>query len=76
MNAKWRDKLASDKQLGVVKNFMQWGKIEDDLDVNGLTGGDASSIMDEVNWKEALIKLFGAKDKKKLIGYNLESDDV
>ena len=75
-DAKWRKRPMSDKQRALLEKFMNWGKIKDDLDLDNMTGGEASIIMDQVNWHDVVNRLFGAKDEKKLIGYSSLWDDV
>jgi len=74
--AQWKSRPASAKQKGLIKNVVTWGKLESDLDVESLTGGDASALMDQVDWKPIINNLFGAKKREDLIGYMKEFDDV
>lgn len=75
-DAKWRLKEISIKQKELIKKYISWGKISDDLDLNTMTGGDASAILDQINWGDLIIKLFGTDDRKKLKGYFSMLDDV
>ncbi len=75
-NAKWRERPASDKQKDVVATMMKSGKLNADIDMATLTGGDASTVMDQVKWKNVISNLFGADTKSKLIGYLKDIDDV
>jgi superfamily II DNA or RNA helicase len=75
-DAKWRQRPMSDKQRKVLENFMTWGKIPDDLDLDDMTGGDASVIMDQVNWHGIINNLFGGKSHEDLIGYDALWEDV
>lgn len=75
-SAKWRSKEISLKQKELIKKYISWGKIADDLDLNTMTGGDASAILDQINWGDLIIKLFGTNDRKKLKGYFSMLDDV
>lgn len=74
--AKWRSKEISLKQKELIKKYMSWGKIADDLDLDTMTGGDASAILDQINWGDIIVKLFGTDDRKKLKGYFNMLDDV
>lgn len=75
-DAKWKQRPMSDKQRKVIENFIAWGKINDDLDLDSMTGGDASAVMDQVQWHDAINKLFGSKTQEDLIGYDSLWDDV
>jgi len=74
--APWRKRPASDKQKAVLKRIIDEKRIGDDIDLDTITGGDASVIMEQVNWHEPINNLFGAKTPEELIGYNAELDDV
>lgn len=69
-DAKWRNRPASVKQIELIKKYMMWGRADQSLDLAGLTGGDASAIMDQVNHANTIIKLFGAKKESDLVGYS------
>jgi superfamily II DNA or RNA helicase len=75
-DAKWRERLITDKQKKALQNYISWGKIKDDIDLDSMTGGDASAIMDQINWHEPINRLFGAKSQEELIGYDALWDDV
>lgn len=75
-DAPWRKKPASDKQINLISNFISWGKLNSGIDLKTMTGGDASALMDQVDWKPIINSLFGAKEKKELIGYLKEFDDI
>lgn len=74
--AKWRQYPISDKQRSLIKNFIAWGKIKDNIDISTLRRGDASLIMDQVNWTNVINDLFGADKRVNLIGYINKEDDV
>jgi hypothetical protein len=74
--AQWKSRPASVKQKGLIKSMVTWGKLDSDLDVDSLTGGDASALMDQVDWKPIINNLLGAKKREDLIGYMKEFDDV
>lgn len=74
--AQWKKKPASAKQKQLIKNFITWGKLDNDIDFDTLTGGDASAIMDQIDWKPIINSLFGARSKESLIGYMSDLDDV
>lgn len=75
-DAKWRKSEISPKQKDIIKKYVDSGMIGDDIDLNSLTKGDASVIMDQVTWHQPINELFGAKTSEELIGYNSECDDV
>lgn len=75
-DAAWRKRPASTKQKNLIQNMVTWGKIGSDIDIESLSGGDASALMDQVDWKPIINNLFGAKSKEDLIGYKSEFDDV
>lgn len=76
VDAKWREKQASDKQKDWVKKLIVQKKTADDIDFSSFSAGDASSIIDQVSWHGAINNLFGTIDQKELIGYSTLSDDV
>jgi hypothetical protein len=67
-DAKWRSRFASDKQKSYIQSQINRGALESDLDIKALTGGEASSIMDQIIWKNVLNKLLGASKQEDLIG--------
>lgn len=69
-DAPWRARGASDKQKSMIKNYILWRKLDSDIDIDSLTGGDASSLMDQVTWKPIINSLFGGSSYDKLIGYH------
>ncbi len=75
-DAVWRKRIASDKQKSLIKNMITWGKIGGNVDIDTLSGGDASNLMDQVDWKPTINKLFGAKTRNELVGYMRDFDDV
>lgn len=75
-SAKWKARDASDKQKWFVKNLIKAGKLENNIDVDSLSGGDASALMDQADWKPIINNLFGANKIQELIGYLKESDDI
>lgn len=75
-NAKWRNRSATKSQIGLIKNAMDWGKLSSDVDLKTLSSGDASTLIDQIKWKDRLDLFFGSKDRKQLIGYADSEDDV
>lgn len=75
-DAKWKKTLASEKQIGYVSGLIENKKIGFDLDVNNLTKGEASSIIEQVRWQKLINKKFGTDFKNKLLGYDNSSEDV
>lgn len=72
--AKWKVTEATSKQIQFVKNMISSKKIGYDLDINGLSKGEASNIIDQSRWQVIVNNKFGANNKEELIGYEL--DDV
>jgi ATP-dependent helicase IRC3 len=75
-DAKWRDRSISDKQKSLINKFIQTNKVKDDVDINNMTAGDASNIIDQISWRPAINLLFCTDEQHKLIGYNSLMDDV
>jgi len=75
-NARWRTKPASHKQKGLLQKFVRQNKIEDDIDLDSLTMGEASALMDQVNWHGVIQRIFATKHRKNLIGYDAMVEDV
>lgn len=51
--AKWRQNQASEKQKALIK-----AKIPDYPDIDTLTSGDASSIIDQIFWRKTILNIF------------------
>jgi hypothetical protein len=75
-NAHWRSRPATKKQVEMIEGAMNWGKLREDIELEGLTGGDASSLIDQIMWKDRVNQLFGSRKRQDLIGYNDQEDDV
>lgn len=75
-NAKWRERPASENQKKLLRDAVLWGKLDEDLDFNSMSMGEMSVIIDQLVWRDTINKLFGAKNKKDLIGYSYDLDDV
>lgn len=75
-NSKWRSRPATDKQKEYIQRSISWGKISTDIDISTLTGGDASSLIDQMNWKDIINRIFGTQNRSSLIGYNILEDDI
>lgn len=73
-NAKWKLGPASDKQKSYVEGMSD--RIGFDLDLDTLTKGDASAIIEQAKWQEVIRRKFGTDYKDKLLGYNIEQQDV
>ncbi len=67
-DARWRTRDISDKQKAVIQSYINRGTVES-LDIDSMTMGDASGIMDQVAWAKTINQLFGAKNRQSLIGY-------
>lgn len=75
-SAKWRKKIASEKQAKFVHSLIKQGKLEDDIDLNNLTSGEASVLIDQCHWHGIINSFLGASETKDLIGYNNMFMDV
>lgn len=75
-DAQWKKAFASDSQKKLILNMIKDGKIGSDLDLNDLTKGEANELIDQVMWRDSINKFFSTLDKKNLVGYAIDSDDV
>jgi superfamily II DNA or RNA helicase len=75
-DAKWKKILASESQKKFIENLMFAGKIKFDLDIDNITKGEASAIIEQTKWQKIIIEKFGAKSKDKLLGYDSSVEDV
>lgn len=75
-NAKWKKEPASTKQVEFVKKLVASGKLGFDLDLNNLSKGECSSIIEQNKWQELIIKKFGTNYRNKLLGYDKTTEDV
>lgn len=73
-NAKWKAGPASPKQRDFVQKMMS--RIGFDIDLDSLTKGDASAIIDQAKWQEIIQRKFGTDYKEKLLGYDPDLHDV
>lgn len=69
-NAKWKLSPASEKQKIYVTGMSD--RIGFDLDIDTLTKGDASAIIEQVKWQDIIRRKFGTDYKDKLLGYDLK----
>lgn len=75
-DAKWKDGLISEAQKKLLQTMIDNGKIRFDIDLNALTKGDASAVIEQVKWQNIIRQKFGVSSKEKLLGYNQEQEDV
>ncbi|HLG28136.1 MAG TPA: helicase-related protein, partial [Paenisporosarcina sp.] len=73
-NAKWKMGPASDKQKKYVSGVMD--RIGFDLDLDDLTKGEASAVIEQVKWQEIIYAKFGTDHKNKLMGYDTTTNDL
>lgn len=73
-SAKWKFGPASDKQKSYVEGMSD--RIGFDIDIDTLSKGDASAIIEQAKWQEIIHRKFGTSYKEKLLGYNTETHDV
>lgn len=73
--AKWKREPATPKQMDLIQKFLASGKIGFDLDLETLSKGDVSAILDQSKWQDLIIKKFGTDSKGSLLGYDVSADD-
>ena len=74
--AKWKQTPASPKQIDLVKNLIRSNRIGFDLDVDHITKGEASAVIDQSRWQDIINKKFGTFSKSELLGYDVKLTDV
>lgn len=74
-DAKWKKEPASAKQMDLINKLSRDGKIGYDLDLETLTKGDVSAILDQIKWQDIIVKKFGTDTKGSLLGYDISADD-
>ena len=75
-DAYWKKAAASPKQKDLLTNWISGGKIGFDLDINTVSKGDASAIIDQLKWQKLINNKFGTDSKQKLLGYDKSVEDV
>jgi len=75
-NASWKKMLASSSQKQLIENWILSGKIRFDLDLNNITKGECSAIIEQMKWQRLIHEKFGTNKKENLIGYDGNSNDV
>ncbi len=75
-DAKWKKALASVGQVNLIENMVLQGKVRFDIDLDTMTKGDASAIIEQVKWQKIIHQKFGASSKDKLLGYDASVEDV
>lgn len=75
-DAKWKKHPATPKQIDFVKSLIKGGKIGFDLDIDALTKGEVSSIIEQARWQQIINKKFGADYRNQLLGYDASLEDV
>lgn len=73
-NAKWKFGPASDKQKSYVEKMAD--RVGFDIDLDTLSKGDASAIIEQVKWQDIIHRKFGTDYKEKLLGYDAQLEDV
>lgn len=73
-NAKWKFGPASDKQKLYVEGMSD--RIGFDIDIDSLTKGDASAIIEQAKWQEIIHRKFGTNYKDKLLGYDNDIENI
>ena len=75
-NAGWKKMQASSSQKQLIENWILSGRIRFDLDLNNVTKGECSAIIEQMKWQKLIHEKFGTTKKENLIGYNKDSEDV
>ena len=75
-NARWKKAPISASQKSLIGNFISGGRIRFDLDLDTMTKGDASAIIEQIKWQKIINEKFGATSKDKLLGYDSSVEDV
>ena len=74
--AKWKQTPASPKQIEFVKNMIKQNRIGFDLDIQSITKGDASAVIDQSKWQNIINQKFGTSNKSELLGYDAKLADA
>lgn len=74
--AKWKNAIASDKQKQFVEKMLSDKRISFSIDIDNLTKGEASSVIEQMKWENVIRKKFGTNSKEKLLGYDNTTEDV
>jgi len=75
-DAKWKKNLMSESQRRLIQSMVDNGKVRFDIDLDTMTKGDASAVIEQVKWQKIIQQKFGAKSKDKLLGYDVTVEDV
>lgn len=74
--AKWKGGPASDKQKQFVEKMVTQSRISFNIDLDSLTKGEASSVIEQTKWEPMIRAKFGSNYKEELLGYDKSSEDV
>lgn len=75
-DAAWKKTPASVGQINLIENMIAQGKVRFDIDLDTMTKGDASAIIEQVKWQKVIHQKFGSTSKDKLLGYDASVEDV
>jgi superfamily II DNA or RNA helicase len=75
-NARWKKQPASEKQIDFVKKLIAQDRVGFDLDLDLLSKGEVSSIIEQSKWQDLINQKFGTNYKNKLLGYDVLTEDV
>lgn len=75
-DAKWKKSPISEGQRNLIQNMVDSGKVRFDIDIDSMSKGDASAIIEQVKWQKIIHEKFGATSKNKLLGYDSSIEDV
>lgn len=66
--AKWRTEQATDRQIYFVQNLVKQKKIGIDIDMNDLSKGEVSSLIEQFKWHDAIYHYLMDDNIERLIG--------
>lgn len=75
-DASWKKTAASVGQINLIETMIAQGKVRFDIDLDTMTKGDASAIIEQVKWQKVIHQKFGSTSKDKLLGYDASVEDV
>lgn len=75
-DAKWKKGPISEKQKSFIESCIRQGKIGFDLDLDSVSKGDASAIIEQLKWQNLINNKFGGSTKEELLGYDSSVEDV
>ena len=74
--AKWKLDAASSKQKEFVSKILEKNKIYQNIDLETLSKGEASSLIEQSKWVHLIHQKFGTDCKENLLGYDRSQEDI